>query len=179
MRIAAPMAGTGMLPAPTVQPAPSVARPATGPSDHELQLIDRMSSTNTLRHVEVLNRAPRVWKSPAYDQAVEYVVQQLRDAGWDVRVEELQSSGGFGGSGKLRNVVAERKGTAPDADRRLVVAGAHLDSVRGAPGANDNASGSATLIELARSFSGSTRATTSDWSGSTARRPDCSARART
>ncbi|MCW2928355.1 MAG: ywaD, partial [Thermoleophilia bacterium] len=45
-------------------------------------------------------------------------------------------------------------GSAPDAERKLVIAGAHLDSVRGAPGANDNASGSSTLIELAKSFNG-------------------------
>jgi aminopeptidase YwaD len=123
------------------------------PSTQERMLIERMSADNTLRHIDQLNRTPRVWKSPGYDEAVDYVVQQLRDAGWEVRIEELEAKSWFG-SGKLRNVVAERRGTAPDGERKLVVAGAHLDSVRGAPGANDNASGSSTLIELARSFGG-------------------------
>lgn len=149
MRIAAPTlyATSGPL-VPTATPAPALA-----PSGEEATLIERMSSTSTLKHVDVLNRTPRAWKTPGYDTAVDYVVAQLRDAGWDVRVEELEGSG-WGGRGKLRNVVAERRGTAPDAERKLVVAGAHLDSVPGAPGANDNASGSATLIELAKSFAG-------------------------
>ena len=47
---------------------------------------------------------------------------------------------------RTRNVIAEsRSGDA----RSLVVAGAHLDSVRDGPGINDNASGSAVLLEVA------------------------------
>ena len=135
----------------TMPSAPASA--SAGPSAVEAKLIERMSAANTVKHIEVLNRTPRVWKSAGYDQAVDYVVEQLRAAGWDVKVEELQG-GGWMGSGKLRNVVAERRGTAPDGERKLVVAGAHLDSVRNGPGANDNASGSSTLIELAKSFDG-------------------------
>ncbi len=136
----------------TAPMAPKAA-PVAGPSEQEALLIERMSSGNTLKHIDQLNRTPRQWKTEGYDKAVAYVVEQLEAAGWDVKVEELET-GGWAGSGKLRNVVAERRGTAPDGERKLVVAGAHLDSVRGAPGANDNASGSSTLIELARSFEG-------------------------
>ena len=149
MRIAAAMSTFAMPIAPV---APKVA-PNVGPSDQEAQLIERMDSDNTMKHIDELNKTPRVWKSEGYDKAVDYVVAQLSAAGWDVKVEELQS-GGWAGGGKLRNVVAERRGTAPDAERKLVIAGAHLDSVRGGPGANDNASGSSTLIEMAKSFSG-------------------------
>ncbi|MCW2922351.1 MAG: putative aminopeptidase [Thermoleophilia bacterium] len=134
-------------------PAAPKAAPSVGPSEQEVQLIERMDSRNTLKHITELNKAPRVWKSAEYDKAADYVVAQLQAAGWDVHIEELQS-GGWAGGGKLRNVVAERRGSAPDAERKLVIAGAHLDSVRGAPGANDNASGSSTLIELAKSFNG-------------------------
>ena len=45
-----------------------------------------------------------------------------------------------------RNVVGERAGTAPD---RVVMAGAHLDSVPAGPGVNDDGSGVATLLALA------------------------------
>lgn len=129
------------------------AAPRTAaPSEQESLLIERMDADNTIQHVATLNETPRQWKTPGYDAAVDYVVGQMRAAGWDVRIEELESTGWS--SGRLRNVVAERRGTAADGDRKLVVAGAHLDSVKGAPGANDNASGSATLIELARSFEG-------------------------
>lgn len=48
----------------------------------------------------------------------------------------------------VRNVMAERRGTEqPD---RVIVVGAHYDSVVGSPGADDNASGVAVLLELAR-----------------------------
>jgi Zn-dependent M28 family amino/carboxypeptidase len=44
------------------------------------------------------------------------------------------------------NVIAESKGGDPN---NVVMAGAHLDSVRRGPGINDNGSGSAALIEVA------------------------------
>jgi Zn-dependent M28 family amino/carboxypeptidase len=45
-------------------------------------------------------------------------------------------------------VIAQRRGTEePD---RVIVVGAHYDSVVGSPGADDNASGVAVLLELAR-----------------------------
>lgn len=150
--LAATPVATAPAPAAPAAATPQPAAP-NGASREEQLVIDRMSSAKTMEHIKTLNQAPRVWKTPGYDVAVEYVLGQLRDAGWDVKVEELQSSG-WGGGGKLRNVVAERRGTAPDGERKLVIAGAHLDSVRGAPGANDNASGSSTLIEMAKSLDG-------------------------
>lgn len=44
-----------------------------------------------------------------------------------------------------RNVIARRGGQSP-----LAIVGAHYDSVPGSPGANDNASGTVTVLELAR-----------------------------
>ena len=44
------------------------------------------------------------------------------------------------------NVIAETPGGSPD---RVVMAGAHLDSVSAGPGLNDNGSGVATLLEMA------------------------------
>jgi Zn-dependent M28 family amino/carboxypeptidase len=45
-----------------------------------------------------------------------------------------------------KNVIAETAGGDPD---RVVVVGAHLDSVTRGPGINDNGSGSATILEIA------------------------------
>ncbi len=45
------------------------------------------------------------------------------------------------------NVIAELPG---DNDENVVMAGAHLDSVRAGPGINDNGSGSAALLEIAQ-----------------------------
>jgi len=50
------------------------------------------------------------------------------------------------------NIVAEIAGSSPD----IVLIGAHYDSVFGAPGANDNGSGVAGTLALARRFAGKT-----------------------
>jgi aminopeptidase YwaD len=47
-----------------------------------------------------------------------------------------------------RNVIGMRPGRRPEA----IIIGAHFDSVPAGPGANDNASGTATVLELARYF---------------------------
>jgi len=47
------------------------------------------------------------------------------------------------------NVIAETSGGRSD---RVVVVGAHLDSVQEGPGINDNGSGSATILEIAEQF---------------------------
>lgn len=47
------------------------------------------------------------------------------------------------------NVIAETRGGSPD---HVVMVGAHLDSVPAGPGVNDNGSGSALLLELARAL---------------------------
>jgi aminopeptidase YwaD len=52
--------------------------------------------------------------------------------------------------GSSTNVVAQKPG--PAADAGTVVIGAHLDSVPAGPGANDNGSGAAVVLELARTL---------------------------
>ena len=49
-----------------------------------------------------------------------------------------------------KNIVAEKKGkTSPD---RVFILGAHYDTVPGSPGADDNASAIAVLLEVARNI---------------------------
>jgi len=87
---------------------------------------------------------PRSYKDPAnLNAAADFISQRLESFGYEVtaqpyRVRELA----------VRNILAERRGTEqPD---RVIVVGAHYDSVAGSPGADDNASGVAVLVELAR-----------------------------
>jgi hypothetical protein len=79
--------------------------------------------------------------SPAERKAAEYVAERLREMGYEPIVEEFPVPGG-----KSRNVIARAKG----ADGRTIVLGAHLDSKKGSPGANDDAVGCAILLEAAR-----------------------------
>ncbi|WP_066295614.1 M28 family metallopeptidase [Bacillus sp. FJAT-29937] len=52
------------------------------------------------------------------------------------------------------NVIATKEAKSKDKDVKEVILGAHHDSVVGAPGANDNASGVGLMLELARVYKG-------------------------
>jgi Zn-dependent M28 family amino/carboxypeptidase len=69
-----------------------------------------------------------------------------------VRSEGLQSKSQWYeiGNIKCRNIEAEIRGTTRPEE--VVIVGAHYDSVVGSPGADDNASGVAAMLALARSF---------------------------
>ncbi|HET7747255.1 MAG TPA: M28 family peptidase, partial [Vicinamibacteria bacterium] len=87
-----------------------------------------------------------VWAPRELEAAAVYVEEQLGAAGDPVERHEFSAEGA-----RVRNVVAERRGSDPAA---IVVVGAHYDSVLGSPGANDNASGVAALLEIARLLRG-------------------------
>lgn len=78
-----------------------------------------------------------------------YVAAQFRSMGYSVNVQKYPVDGRTS-----RNVVA----WWPGARRYPVVLGAHMDTVAGSPGANDNASGVAVILEIARVVAGTPRA---------------------
>ncbi len=84
-----------------------------------------------------------VWRTGTLDEAATYIEAQFVDAGF---VPTIQP---FGVSfEKFKNVEVSIPGqTRAD---EIIVFGAHYDTVRGCPGADDNASGIAALLELAR-----------------------------
>lgn len=84
-----------------------------------------------------------LWRPQALDAAAVYIRERLEAAGPAVREQTYTVQGRT-----VRNLEAVLPGGAGDA--RSVVVGAHYDSVRGSPGANDNATGVAALIEIAR-----------------------------
>lgn len=84
-------------------------------------------------------------------RAARYFARQMRALGYEVTVQKFKVAGGTS-----RNVVAKWPGsrTYP------LVVGGHIDTVPRSPGANDNASGVAVVLELARIFAGTGQA---DW----------------
>ena len=78
----------------------------------------------------------------AEQAAASYVRQQLTACGYTVTTVPVTLPNGL----KSMNVLAELPGESP----RTILIGAHLDSHAPAPGANDNASGVAVVLELAR-----------------------------
>jgi Zn-dependent M28 family amino/carboxypeptidase len=89
--------------------------------------------------------------STTFGEAAEWVADRLLSLGYTVSEQSVTV-----GSGRSRNVIADRPGLAADTADVVLVA-AHLDSVNlaggptaSAPGADDNGSGSAAVLELAR-----------------------------
>lgn len=80
----------------------------------------------------------------AYAAAGDYIAAAFRQAGLQPYFEP------FGDRGQYRNVVAEIDGVSRAAG--IIVVGAHYDTVAETPGADDNASGVAVMLELARVF---------------------------
>lgn len=77
-------------------------------------------------------------------RAAGYVADELDEAGLDVRFDDVTASNGQ----TLPNVIADLPGTG--CSGTVFVVGAHYDSVNGTPGADDDASGVAGMLELAR-----------------------------
>lgn len=74
-----------------------------------------------------------------------FLESQLTDAGYSVQSQVYQAKGQ-----SFRNLEVEIKGTQnPD---EIVIIGAHYDSVVGSVGANDNGTGTAAVLSLARKF---------------------------
>jgi Zn-dependent M28 family amino/carboxypeptidase len=94
------------------------------------------------KHVEALASTPRPPGSPEHTRAAAYIRDHLAAAGFTVR-EMADAFEDF----PCRNLLTE---PFPQDERLpLVIIGAHYDSVRGSPGADDNGSAVAALLELA------------------------------
>jgi Zn-dependent M28 family amino/carboxypeptidase len=84
-----------------------------------------------------------VWRYDELNAAADHISATLRDLGYEVTEQPFESAGKT-----VRNLAVEQRGAAA-ADEILVV-GAHYDSVHGCPAANDNGTGVAGVLEMAR-----------------------------
>lgn len=131
---------------PTHQPPPVEPTKASAPVRFRASAAMR-----TVRHLAV-DLGPREATSAAYRRAAVWVQQRFETLGYDVRRQHLRVPGGVSwgipvDAGRTWNVIAEPPGFDPSQPYRIV--GSHLDTVPQAPGAEDNASGVAVLLELA------------------------------
>ena len=108
------------------------------------------AATRLRAHVEMLAGTigeRNLWSYGALEQAAQYISTQLTAAGYTPRRQTFELA-----KLPLSNVETVLQGTTHGAE--IVVVGAHYDTVVGCPGANDNATGVAAVLELARRFSG-------------------------
>jgi Peptidase family M28 len=159
-RFQAPLLGIGPAPAAAASQLSSAAAPALGgsgplspqaavlPDPRIAALLPGVSAANIQATVVQLSSyTTRRSTSPQLLQAQTWLKAQLAAIPGLVVSEHLWDSG------HAPNIVAELTGMEPD---QVLVLGAHLDSINlsgstlPAPGADDNASGSAGLLEAAR-----------------------------
>ncbi len=131
----------------TSMPGHSYSGPFQPLSDRELKIRENLS-----QHVSMLagNIGERnIWRYPALSAAAGHIENALRGHGYEVASQVYQPSER---ALEVRNLEAEIRGAA--LPEEIVIVGTHYDSVFGSPGANDNGSGVAALIELARLLKG-------------------------
>lgn len=101
---------------------------------------------NLTRHISYLAGDIGERNVIAYEplqKTAQYIENNLRDFGYGVKSQEYVVQ-----MRKVRNLIAEIPGGARA--NEIVVIGAHYDTVYDCPGADDNSSGVAALLELAR-----------------------------
>lgn len=100
-----------------------------------------------MRHVRKLagDIGVRVRATRGETRGARYAAAKLRSFGYNVNIQTFEVD-----NGTSRNVVA----WWPGSQQHGFVIGGHMDTVAASPGANDNASGIAVMLELARLVAG-------------------------
>lgn len=123
----------------SVTPAETAPHPKPPPS---------LDPRRVMKHIEALAGAIGVRREGTQEErrGGAYIARKLASYGYRVRTQAVPLPDGT----ETRNIYAVRRGTSP----LEVVLGAHYDSKRPSPGANDNASGVGIVLELARVLEG-------------------------
>lgn len=82
-------------------------------------------------------------QTEALNQTIAYITSELTNYGYSVSLQPYEVEGKT-----YKNISVEIKGRKTP--EKIIVIGAHYDTITGTPGADDNASGVAGLLELAR-----------------------------
>jgi Zn-dependent M28 family amino/carboxypeptidase len=114
-----------------------------------LSATEDTTRTRLMAHVATLvdSLGPRWASGAGLEGAAQYIEARLSDQGYEVASQRYVAD-----QREVRNLEVTLRGREwPDS---IVVVGAHYDAVDGTPGADDNASGTAALLELARRLAG-------------------------
>ena len=122
-------------------------RPSALPPPTLPPMFDEQGTVRLARELALVypDRSPG---STGATGAWRWVRDQLESLGLEPETERSFATIPGRGRVELRNLLAIVPGRSP----QIVVVMAHRDSASGSPGENDNASGTATLIELARAY---------------------------
>ncbi|MFV2121628.1 M28 family peptidase, partial [Streptomyces sp. Act-28] len=132
-------------PAATASPRTSPAAPTGITAAPDISLANVKAHLAQLQSIATANGGNRAHGRPGYKASVDHVKAKLDAAGFTTTVQQFTSNGATG-----YNLIADWPGG--DAGR-VLMAGAHLDSVSSGAGINDNGSGSAAVLETALAVS--------------------------
>jgi len=130
---------------PSVAPPPEAAavvepEPEPEPEPQHPIAFDAGNAMTTIGALESFG--VRTGGSDAEYRALQWLQGELEALGYETRLEDVPLSTGA----TSHNLVARAAGSS----ERVVVIGGHVDSKPPSPGANDNASGCAAILEIAR-----------------------------
>jgi hypothetical protein len=130
-------------------PGRSYSGPLPPLTDDERALAPRLKQ----HIVAIASREHNVAHYDELERSARYIETTLESFGYTVSRQAFDADDFVGGSRIVRNIEVAIEPRADVSAPETLVVGAHYDSVRGAAGANDNASGAAAVIELARLLS--------------------------
>ena len=114
--------------------------------DNLLQVLEGISGDRIRRHIQALEGVRHPQAAPeALDRAARYIRTSLQSMGYEMTEHRF-----FEDNREFGNIIASRGGTAFPEQRVIVLA--HYDTVSTTPGADDNASGVAVLLEVAEAL---------------------------
>ncbi|MEN8136739.1 MAG: M28 family peptidase [Thermodesulfobacteriota bacterium] len=122
------------------------------PHPNDRATIEESLQARLEEHVRILAAEigeRNIWHPEQLAMAAGYIKKTWSEQGYAVREQEYTEQGIA-----VRNLEIELTGSQQP--EKIIIIGAHYDSVQGSPGANDNGSGMAALLELSRRFSSET-----------------------
>lgn len=124
---------------------PPSPRPASAP-------VAEFSAERAMRHVEAIARAPHPLGSDEHDRVRDYLLSALGELGLEGVIQKTTGfTAKYRARGTVENVVAH-VAAAPDKLPGALMLVAHYDSVATGPGAADDGSGVAAILETLRAL---------------------------
>jgi len=124
-------------PSPEIVQSVPVQTPEPQPESQEVDTNLQVSGERLLTHIQQLNF--QRYTTTERSRTRTYITTELKKFGWTPKLEKFDNG---------VNIFAERLGTNKTA--KTILVGAHYDTVASSPGADDNASGVAVMLEVAR-----------------------------
>lgn len=109
------------------------------------------SSARAMEKLEIIAREPHPSGSAAHAEVRDYIIAELKQLGLHPEIQQSDVAPGVSRryTGKLENIIVRIPGT--DSSKPLMLA-AHYDSVQTGPGAADDGSGVAAMLEAVRAL---------------------------